>query len=165
MLTTHAKKNSPRNVLVFQYHSSLHTMQEEPSYLSIILVSMTFTMVLTQIITGVYKDCLILRHTPYINILTGITILIPTDWFFDTIIDVWLRKLGPRLMVNYILNRISIRCYYSLWPHPHSMLRFEEHDVEFGCNRFDSIWSQSLKIDKEAHQRNAQKHIHRNIGR
>ena len=52
----------------FQYYLDLYIMQE-PSYSSkIILVSIWFRMVVTQITTRVYIDSLILRYPPNINI-------------------------------------------------------------------------------------------------
>jgi hypothetical protein len=81
------QKAFPTKCYGISISSRLHSMQEEPSYLSeIVLVSIRFRMILTQIITRVYKDCFILRHTPYINILTDFAILIPTDRFFNTVI-------------------------------------------------------------------------------
>ena len=52
----------------FQYHSGLDTMQE-PSHLGTIsLVSIRLKVVLTQIITQVFKDSLTLRYPPNTNI-------------------------------------------------------------------------------------------------
>jgi hypothetical protein len=58
---------------------------QEPSYLGKITL-VWFRMVLTQIITWVYKDSLTLP-TNY-QYLTGVIILIPTGRVFDTIIVV-----------------------------------------------------------------------------
>ena len=123
----HIPKRIPHKMFESFNITQVYIPCKEPSYLGkIILVSVRFKMVLTQTITRVYKDYLI---------LTCITILIHTNRLFGTIIDV---------------TYVTIRCYewliiYILWPHPHSMLRFYEHIVEFSRNRIDSIWSQSLQ--------------------
>jgi hypothetical protein len=61
---------------------------QEFSYLGkIALLSISFSMILTQIITQVYKDSLTLTYTSSIKYLAGITILITTDRSFNTLID------------------------------------------------------------------------------
>ena len=54
--------------LCLWYHSGLYTMQELSYLCRFTLVSIWFRMVLTQIITWVYKDSLILTYPPNINI-------------------------------------------------------------------------------------------------
>ena len=62
---------------------------QERSYLGkIVVVSLLCRMVLAQMITWVYKDSLTVRYPPNINILTGITILIPMGSLVDTIVGV-----------------------------------------------------------------------------
>ena len=73
-----------------QYHLGLYTKQE-PSYLGKIFPVLIWSrMVLTQIITRVYKDSFTLRcHLIDINILTGMSILMPMGRFFDVVICVY----------------------------------------------------------------------------
>jgi hypothetical protein len=61
----------------------LCTMQEPAN-----LVSIPFRMVLTQLITHVYKRFSHLDISTKYQYLIRITILLPTSRFFDTIIDV-----------------------------------------------------------------------------
>ena len=61
---------------------------QESSYLSgNIFVSIWSWILLTQIVTKVYKECLTLTQHQ-ISIFSGITILLPMIRFFDTNIDV-----------------------------------------------------------------------------
>lgn len=63
---------------------------QEPSHLGeITLESIWFRMVLTGIITRVYKDSLGLTYPPKCQYLTNtLKKIIPTSKFFDTIVDV-----------------------------------------------------------------------------
>ena len=63
-------------------------MQEPSDLDKIVLVSIWFRKVLTQIITQVYKNTLAFRYPSIMKHLIGITILILTSRFVDTIIDV-----------------------------------------------------------------------------
>ena len=74
-------------VLLFSIPFGSHAMQEFSYLGKIALLSISFSMILTQIITQVYKDSLTLTYTSNIKYLAGITILITTDRFFNTIID------------------------------------------------------------------------------
>lgn len=68
-------------------------------------VSTWFGMVLTQIVTWVYKDFSHLEAPTKYQYLSGITNLIPTGRFFDAIIDVgsptiiYQTGIGPHLLI------------------------------------------------------------------
>ena len=93
----------------FQYHSSLYTKQE-PSYPGkIALESIWFTMVSTQKSTQVYKDSLTLTYPANINILTGITILIPMGRFFgiSSYVDYWYHAFTYKLVQHCLIPSLS----------------------------------------------------------
>ena len=93
----------------FQYLSSLHTMQELTYLGKRAPISVWFRMVLTWIITQMYKDSLTLTYPFKYEHLTSITLLIPMGRFFDTIIDVryWYHA------VTYVLDKHWL--WHSYW--------------------------------------------------
>jgi hypothetical protein len=68
-----------------QYHTYLYIMQESSCLDRIVLVSMWFRMVLTQITTWVEQDSHPDIPTKY-QYFTGMTILICSSRFFDAIV-------------------------------------------------------------------------------
>ena len=87
--------------LCLWYHSSLYTMQELSYLCRFTLVSICYRMLLTQIITRVYKDSLTLTYPPNINIWLVLQFwyphvgsLIPLCWLLIPCIHMY---TGPTL--------------------------------------------------------------------
>ena len=117
-------------VFCFQYGLGLYTMQE-PSYLNkITLLYMWYRMVVTQIITWVYKDSHLDIPTKYQN-LTSVTILLPTERFFVIITDVsFIRR--DSVLIHPFITKIT-RC-------PLVMLSKENHPLQHNRCRMSNFF-------------------------
>lgn len=81
-------------------------MQELLYFSKIAVVSMWFRMVLTQIITKVNKDSLVLTYPPHINYVTCIFILTSIGGFSDMLIGETMQS--PIHMTNTSENYIEL---------------------------------------------------------